>query len=226
MTIRKPTGLASHLLLGAVMVSAYLALARPATAQNLTVQEWVDQFVSSCVGSGSSETASGEVGANGDISLRRLTLSGTVKGQVQLTHKEARLLSEGINNAMSSVAAGEADKVRQCLAPLRAVLIQIMQSQFQDKFVNSNPIYILSPDENKIVKALATTRGQFGKTGEAVLDSTIQSETGLGDIRYRVAMRRLEIKGYAFEGLDFGHGQTASLEQAGDDYALRVGFAD
>jgi len=226
MIIRKLAAIPLRLLLGVVVIPLYSISVRPAAAQNLTVQEWVYQFVSSCVGGGSSDTASGEVGANGDISLRRLALSGTVKGQVLLTHKEARLLSDGINNAMSSAAADEADKVRQCLAPLRAVLIQIMQSQFQGGFTNFNPIYILSPDEDKIIKVLATTRGYLGKTGELVLDSTIESRTGLGDIRYRAAMRRLQSKGYAFEGVNVTQGPTASLMPSGDDYALRVGFAN
>jgi hypothetical protein len=196
-----------------------------AEAQNLTVQEWVDQFVASCVGSGSSDLASGLVDANGDISLKRLALTGTVKGQVKLEHKDARLLSEGINNAMSEVAANVADQVRQCMAPLRAVLIQIMQSQFQTGRGSANQVYILTPPEDLLIKQLANTKGYFGKVGEAVLVSQIQSALGMSDIRYRSAMRLLNDKGYAYEGLNLGQGATASLLPAGDEYALRVGFA-
>jgi hypothetical protein len=207
-------------LVGLLVVSACLINAKSTMAQDLTVQEWVDQFVTSCVGSGSSDTASGEVGANGDISLKRLALSGTVKGQVQIAHKEARLLTEGINNAMTMAAVGAADQIRQCLSPLRAILAQIMQSQFQGSMGAAHQIYILTPEEDAIIKVLAGTKGHLGKIGQAVLVSTIQSETGLGDIRYNAAMRRLLNRGYAVGVLD-----TADLLPNGEDYALSVGFA-
>jgi hypothetical protein len=219
----KSTPVSRAYLLGVVVLSTCLINAKPTMAQELTVQEWVDQFVTSCVGSGSSDVASGQVGANGDISLKRLTLSGTVKGDVQITHKEARLLTDGINNAMSAVAASEADSLRQCLAPLRTILAQIMTSQFRGSVTDT--IYILTPEEDAIIKALAIERGKFGKTGEAVLDRVIQSDTRLGDIRYDAAMRRLENKGYAYEGPDLGDGKTATLMPDGEDYAIKVGFA-
>ncbi|QOZ24063.1 hypothetical protein XH93_11090 [Bradyrhizobium sp. CCBAU 51753] len=196
-----------------------------AEAQNLTVQEWVDQFVASCVGSGSSDVASGLVDANGDISLKRLALSGTVKGQVHIEHKDARLLSDGINNAISNAAAGVAEQVRQCMAPLRAVLIQIMQSQFQGVTGPANKVYILTAPEDQLMKQLANTKGYFGKIGEAVLVSQIQSAAGMSDVRYRSAMKLLTDKAYAYERLDLGQGKTASLLPPGDEYALRVGFA-
>ncbi|WFU71101.1 hypothetical protein [Bradyrhizobium sp. CB2312] len=95
-----------------VLFSVLLTTSTPtirAEAQNLTIQEWVDQFVASCVGSGSTDLASGLVDANGDISLKRFTLSGTVTGQVKLEHKSARLLTDGINNAMSAATVTVAD---------------------------------------------------------------------------------------------------------------------
>jgi hypothetical protein len=196
-----------------------------ADAQTLTIQEWVDQFVATCVGSGSSDTASGLVAANGDISLKKLTLSGNVAGQVVIQHKDARLLTEGINNAMSNVAANEADQVRNCLSPVRQILVEIMQSQFASAPNFSNPIYILTPEEDVIVKSLANRKGYFGKTGEAVLASTIQSDSGLGDIRYRTALKRLSDRGYAFPSIRVEGGDTVSLAQSGDEYALRTGFA-
>ena len=195
-------------------------------AQNLTVQEWVDQFVSTCVGSGSSDTASGSVDAGGDISLKKLTLSGTVTGQVQIAHQDAKLLTDGINNKMSAVAADVADQVRKCLAPVRAILIQVMQLQLQGPTANSKSIYILSPEEAGIIKAMATTKGYFGKTGNAVFADIIQTKTGLGDLRYNAAMRRLADKFLAHIGLTLDGRETAFLTSDGEDYALRVGFTN
>ncbi|WFU71102.1 hypothetical protein [Bradyrhizobium sp. CB2312] len=75
------------------------------------------------------------------------------------------------------------------------------------------------------MKQLAITKGYFGKLGEAVLASQIQSALSMSDIRYCSAMRLLSDKNYAYEGLNFGQGATASLLPPGDEYALRVGFA-
>lgn len=202
------------------------AVPTASSAEELSVQEWVDQFVATCVGSGSSDMASGEVGADGDISLKKLTLSGTVKGQVQITHKEARLLSDGINNSMSQVAADQAVAVRECLKPIRSILLNIMQNQFAQSGVMTSNTYILTPEEDKIVNVLSNTKGYFGKVGEAVSESTIKNQTKMGDIRFNSAMRRLEEKGYAFEGLILEGDQTISLGTGGEEYALSVGFAN
>lgn len=196
-----------------------------AEAQSLTVQEWVDQFVASCVGSGSTDVTSGQVDANGDISLKRLAVGGALKGQVQIERRSVRLLSDGINNSMSAATAEVASEVRKCLAPVRSILMQIMQSQFQSSMHTASRIYILSPQEDLVIKTLSNMKGYFGKAGNAVIIDKLQSETGLGDIRFRSAMRMLREKFYVFEGINFGQGSGVSLTSDGEEYALNVGFA-
>ena len=204
----------------------------PTIAEELTVQEWVDQFVASCVGSGSSDLASGEVAANGEISLKKLALGGTVKGQVQITHKDARLLSDGINNAMSAVAADQADKVRQCMSPIRLILVEVMQSQFRLNTRSGGPVYILTPEEDAIIRVLVNSTKRFGNTSSAASIDTIFSQTHFSNIKFNATMRRLQDKFYAMQTteLDIGSNQIVTvpvvvLMPSGEEYALKAGLA-
>jgi hypothetical protein len=86
----------------------------------------VNLWVKLCVGGGHVEalTAGGSGGA--DISLRSLDVKGHLAGEVTVSRSNAEGLVKGIDNAMSQVAAAEADKVRICLQPVRERLLDIM----------------------------------------------------------------------------------------------------
>jgi len=96
-------------------------------AQNTdNLDRFADTMVRLCVGGGHTETVSegGSGGAN--LSLRSLDVTGDIKGEIKVDKSTAEGLVAGINNAMSQVAANEADKVRDCLAPVRARLMEVM----------------------------------------------------------------------------------------------------
>ena len=154
----------------------------------------------------------------------------------EATHETYRLLSDGISDKMSAVAAGEADKVRDCLAPVRQTLVQVMNLQL---IGNSNlkQLYILSPDEDKIMRALAITRGEDGQTGKNVAIKKLLEQTGLSDIRFRTTMRMLTSKVFANELsypklVQSGTGMASivmvdsvSLWDDGEDYIIKMGYA-
>ena len=204
--------------------------------ENLTVQQWIDSFVDTCVGSGSNSFVSGSLTGAGTVSLKKFLADGTLSGEVQATHETYRLLSDGISDKMSAVAAGEADKVRDCLAPVRQTLVQVMNLQL---IGNSNlkQLYILSPDEDKIMRALAITRGEDGQTGKNVAIKKLLEQTGLSDIRFRTTMRMLTSKVFANELsypklVQSGTGMASivmvdsvSLWDDGEDYIIKMGYA-
>jgi hypothetical protein len=53
-------------------------------------------------------------------------VKGNLKGEFKITRSSAEGLSNGIDNAMSLVAADQADKVRACLKPVRERLLDVM----------------------------------------------------------------------------------------------------
>ena len=78
-------------------ITAVFVLCIPvnAQAQNLTVNQWIDQFVDmSVLGAGSTSITSGSGEATGGITLRSLSIKGELKGQVTLSKQEFKLLSE------------------------------------------------------------------------------------------------------------------------------------
>jgi hypothetical protein len=204
-----------------------LLIVAPTTtlAQNLTVSEWIDQFVDMCVGGGSSTITSGSGDANVGITLRSLSISGEIKGQVSLSKQQFRLLSEGINNKMSEVAAAQADKIRSCLEPVRRQMLAVMSAQFGVEPGRNANIEILSPDEDKIMRVLAVTPGRAGEVGKLVPAVTIKQKTGLGDIRYRAAFRSLQTKLLA-TNLDFTGDPVGFIWERGEEYVLKMGYAN
>ena len=90
------------------------------------IDKTVDMMVRLCVGGGHTEamTAGGSGGA--DLSLRSLDVTGNLKGEFKITKSSAEGLVNGIDNALSQVAANEADKVRDCLQPVRDRLLEVM----------------------------------------------------------------------------------------------------
>ncbi|MBI4989377.1 MAG: hypothetical protein HZC23_11205 [Rhodocyclales bacterium] len=189
--------------------------------EKLSLNQWLDLFVDSCVGAGSSSITSGTVDANGQIALKKLTASGSLAGQLVITKSNYKLLSDGISNKMSAVAAEQADKVRVCLDPVKKILLQAMQRQLDEKNPHpSKPIYILSPDEEKVMKFLAKTKGNAG-TGRQVPFNRVAEGTGMSDLRLRATLKMLEAKILAVELVG-----VVSFFDDGDMYVLKMGYAD
>src|SRR5215471_6135822 len=85
-----------------------------------------DLMVRLCVGGGHTETVSGGGSGGADLSLRSLDIRGNLQGQFKIKRSRAEGLANGIDNAMSQVAADQADKVRDCLKPVRERLLDLM----------------------------------------------------------------------------------------------------
>jgi hypothetical protein len=96
----------------------------PPDIQN--IESIVNIMVRLCVGGGHVEatTVGGTGGA--DISLRSLDVTGHLTGEVTVSKSNAEGLAKGIDNALNQIAADEADKVRVCLEPVRARLLELM----------------------------------------------------------------------------------------------------
>jgi hypothetical protein len=82
-----------------------------------------------CVGGGSEEKLAAD--GKGDVALTlkalrtgNLGMSGGVAGNYSVTEWQG--LIGGINAGITSVQADQADKVRECLAPYRAGIVQHM----------------------------------------------------------------------------------------------------
>jgi hypothetical protein len=85
-----------------------------------------DTMVRLCVGGGRTEATSGGGAGGADLSLRSLDVKGNIKGEFKVTKSSAEGLVNGIDNALSQVAADQADKVRACLQPVRKRLLDVM----------------------------------------------------------------------------------------------------
>jgi hypothetical protein len=89
------------------------------------IQHYADIMVRLCVGGGHTEASSGSGDAGANLSLRSLDITGSLKGQFTVSKSNAEGLVNGIDNALTQVAANQADQVRTCLAPLRARIIEV-----------------------------------------------------------------------------------------------------
>jgi hypothetical protein len=85
-----------------------------------------DTMVRLCLGGGRSEAVSGGGSGGADLSLRSLDVKGNLKGEFKISKSSAEGLVNGIDNALSQVAADQADKVRTCLQPVRERLLDVM----------------------------------------------------------------------------------------------------
>ena len=56
---------------------------------------------------------------DGKLNIKQLKADGSFGGNFLFDKSSAEMLVDGINNQMSSVAATEADKIRDCLKPVR-----------------------------------------------------------------------------------------------------------
>lgn len=85
-----------------------------------------DTMVRLCVGGGRTEATAGTATGGADLSLRSLDIKGDLKGEFKINKSSAEGLVNGLDNALSQVAADQADKVRVCLQPVRERLLDVM----------------------------------------------------------------------------------------------------
>jgi hypothetical protein len=85
-----------------------------------------DTMVRLCLGGGRSEAVSGGGTGGAELSLRSLDVNGNLKGEFKVSKSSAEGLVNGIDNALTQVAADQADKVRACLQPVRERLLDVM----------------------------------------------------------------------------------------------------
>ena len=79
-----------------------------------------------CVAGGHVQALTGGGTGGVDVSLRQLDVKGHLAGQLTVNKSNAEGLVNGIDNALSQVAAAEADKVRDCLQPVRQRVLDIL----------------------------------------------------------------------------------------------------
>jgi len=94
----------------------------------MTLQEKTDTVMQWCLASGKQQKIDGKIGVDGGITLTGPSLHGT--GNVALTREEWSGLIGGISKDMTQLQADQADKVRDCMAPLR--------QKMMDKLLDSN----------------------------------------------------------------------------------------
>lgn len=221
-----------------ILIFLLLALGGAQADEEITIADWIDIFIDTCVGSGSKFIASGEGKAGVDISLKKFRLDGTLAGAVNIKKSEYRLLTDGISNAMTKVAADQADKVRDCLAPVRQNLLRIMQGDMAPDFYNEGSVPILSPYEESVMRLLSSHKGVNGKTGRDILTRVVLAESQMSDIRLDVVIASLADKGLIIEH-STGYMKTdaetpslviedivLSLSSKGLQYVLEMGYAD
>ena len=110
----------------AFLFACVLWPAVPMAQSSTEIEAAVNTMVRLCLGGGRTEAVSGSAAGGVDLSLRSLDAKGNVQGEFRVTKSSAEGLVDGINNAMTQVAANEADKVRTCLQPVRDRVLDAM----------------------------------------------------------------------------------------------------
>jgi hypothetical protein len=95
-------------------------------AQDTDTDKIADTMVRLWVGGGRTEAVGGTAAGGADLSLRSLDVTGNLKGEFKINKSRAEGLVNGIDNALSQVAADQADKVRACLQPVRERLLDVL----------------------------------------------------------------------------------------------------
>jgi hypothetical protein len=90
------------------------------------IQSIVDTMIRLCLGGGYTQATVGSGSGGANISLRSLDVKGNVQGEFKVSRANAEGLVNGIDNALSQIAANEADKVRECLQPVRERVLDIL----------------------------------------------------------------------------------------------------
>jgi hypothetical protein len=112
-------------LLSLSTVFALMATGTEAQTQ-VEMNQAVDAMVRLCVAGGESFSVSGGGTGGADISLRSFDAKGNINGNFQVEKRKAEGLVAGIDNAMTQVAADQAEKVRSCLEPVRQRLLEVL----------------------------------------------------------------------------------------------------
>jgi len=110
--------------LGLLLVCAWPTLGAAQDAAG--IERIADTMVRLCVGGGSTQATSGTGSGGADLSLRSLDVKGDLKGEFKIDKSSAEGLVKGLDNALTEVAADQADKVRICLQPVRERLLDVM----------------------------------------------------------------------------------------------------
>jgi hypothetical protein len=90
------------------------------------VQQFAELMVRLCVGGGQAQVITGVGTGGADISLRSLDVRGNLAGEFKISKSTAEGFVNGIDNALTQVAADQADKVRLCLQPVRDRVLDIL----------------------------------------------------------------------------------------------------
>ena len=107
--------------LPAIGLSAMCLVLMAGPAAAMTLQEKTDAVLQACLASGKQQKLDGKLGVNGGITLTGPALHGT--GDIALTREEWSGLIGGISKDMTQLQADQADKVRDCMAPVRERLM-------------------------------------------------------------------------------------------------------
>jgi hypothetical protein len=101
---------------------ATTVLMPPEIAGALSLQEKSDAILEACLAAGRQQKIEGKIGIDGSITLTGPALKG--KGDIALSREEWSGLIGGISKEMTQLQAEQADKVRECMAPAREVLMK------------------------------------------------------------------------------------------------------
>jgi hypothetical protein len=110
----------------ALFLASILWPAAGVAQDSAEIQRTADMMVRLCLGGGHTESTSGGGSGGADLSLRSLDIKGNLKAEFKVNKSSAEGLVNGIDNALSQVAADQADKVRACLLPVRERLLDVM----------------------------------------------------------------------------------------------------
>jgi hypothetical protein len=100
-----------------------------ALAQNsapVDVHQIADTIVRLCIAGGSTQAVTGTATGGADISVRVLNGTGTLADEFRISKSNAEGLVSAINNALTQVTADQADKLRDCLKPVRDKLLDVL----------------------------------------------------------------------------------------------------
>jgi hypothetical protein len=105
----------------------WLLWAGAAAAQNFPadVQQIADMMVRLCLAGGRTQAVTGAVTVGTDVLLQSLDDKGNVTAEFKINKSGAQALVIGINNTLTNVAAEQADKLRDCLQPVRERLLEL-----------------------------------------------------------------------------------------------------
>ncbi|MGH6935054.1 MAG: hypothetical protein ACRED2_02545 [Methylocella sp.] len=110
----------------ALFLASILCPAAGVAQDSAEIGRIADTMVRLCLAGGHTESMSGGGSGGADLSLRSLDIKGALKAEFKVAKSSAEGLVNGIDNALSQVAADQADKVRGCLQPVRERLLDVM----------------------------------------------------------------------------------------------------